>query len=172
MYLIEYIQGVIIMKFNQFALATFISLSSLPSFAANYNFNVAPPSFAYGSNEVGAGAFTDTWTFNVSGSLDVDGVLSNFAAKSINNIDFTAGGVTLNGVVLDVTNIGKQSLASLDSTVLSGPLTLVVNGTSAGKGTYSLNFNIAAVPEPETYALMIAGLSLVGFAARKKKQIA
>ena len=29
--------------------------------------------------------------------------------------------------------------------------------------------NIAAVPEPETYALMLAGLSMIGFSARRKK---
>lgn len=30
------------------------------------------------------------------------------------------------------------------------------------------NLQIAAVPEPETYALMLAGLALVGFSARRK----
>jgi len=30
--------------------------------------------------------------------------------------------------------------------------------------------SIAAIPEPETYALMLAGLGLLGFAARRKKQ--
>ena len=28
----------------------------------------------------------------------------------------------------------------------------------------------AAIPEPETYALMLAGLGLLGFAARRRKQ--
>lgn len=30
--------------------------------------------------------------------------------------------------------------------------------------------NIAAVPEPETYAMMLAGLGMLGFSARRKKQ--
>jgi hypothetical protein len=29
---------------------------------------------------------------------------------------------------------------------------------------------VAAVPEPETYAMMLAGLGLIGFAARRRKQ--
>lgn len=33
----------------------------------------------------------------------------------------------------------------------------------------SANFNVSAVPEPETYAMMLAGLGLLGFAARRKK---
>ena len=30
--------------------------------------------------------------------------------------------------------------------------------------------NVAAVPEPETYAMLLAGLGLLGFAARRRKQ--
>lgn len=39
---------------------------------------------------------------------------------------------------------------------------LIVFGREAGGGT------IAAIPEPETYAMLLAGLGLVGFAARRK----
>jgi hypothetical protein len=31
--------------------------------------------------------------------------------------------------------------------------------------------NVAAVPEAETYAMMLAGLGLVGFAARRRKSV-
>lgn len=49
-----------------------------------------------------------------------------------------------------------------------------VNGTApqtfAGTGDFSgLTLSVAAIPEPQTYALMLAGLGLLGFAARRKQ---
>lgn len=44
-----------------------------------------------------------------------------------------------------------------------------------GIGTGDLNYlpqNIAAVPEPETYAMLLAGLSLIGFGAKRRKNVA
>jgi hypothetical protein len=32
-----------------------------------------------------------------------------------------------------------------------------------------ISIDVAAVPEPETYAMLLAGLGLLGFAARRKK---
>ena len=37
-----------------------------------------------------------------------------------------------------------------------------------GSGTTSL-FSITPVPEPETYAMLLAGLSLIGLAARRRR---
>jgi len=33
-----------------------------------------------------------------------------------------------------------------------------------------LNIGVAVIPEPETWAMLLAGLGLLGFAARRKKQ--
>jgi hypothetical protein len=43
---------------------------------------------------------------------------------------------------------------------------------SLGRGYVAVdNIMVAApVPEPETYAMMLAGLGLLGFAARRRKQ--
>jgi hypothetical protein len=35
----------------------------------------------------------------------------------------------------------------------------------------AFNSNVSAVPEPETYAMMLAGLGLLGFVARRKKKL-
>jgi hypothetical protein len=35
-----------------------------------------------------------------------------------------------------------------------------------------IGVNIAPVPEPETYAMLLAGLGLMGFVARRRKQSA
>ena len=34
----------------------------------------------------------------------------------------------------------------------------------------NIHYSLSAVPEPETYAMMLAGLGLLGFAARRRKQ--
>ena len=43
-------------------------------------------------------------------------------------------------------------------------------GPSATTGQYSLLMAATPVPEPETYAMMLAGLGLMGFVARRRRQ--
>jgi hypothetical protein len=48
-------------------------------------------------------------------------------------------------------------------------------GSSLGALTFNSSSNVtftAAVPEPETYAMMMAGLGMLGFIARRRKQSA
>ena len=49
-------------------------------------------------------------------------------------------------------------------------LSFAAAGKADGIGGYIGNVAVAAVPEPETYAMLLAGLGLVGAVARRRKQ--
>ena len=85
-----------------------------------------------------------------------------------NQFFFPDGGVS----AFDVLDI--EASAGLDPNnpigFLTG-LTFVTDGSFTGTMT-PISIDVAAVPEPETYAMMLAGLGLLAFSARRRKQIA
>ena len=48
-------------------------------------------------------------------------------------------------------------------------LTFAALGTSNSYGTSLDNISVSAIPEPETYAMMLAGLGLMGLIARRRR---
>lgn len=115
------------------------------------------------------GSFTDVFTFvpALTGGAWANGAVVNFALSGFGDIqNFSA---SLNGYAFN--NLGN-GFYSLDPVQLgAGQLTLTISGivTEAG-GSYGGNLNVLAVPEPETYAMMLGGLGLLGFMARRRKQ--
>lgn len=136
---------------------------------------------------VGPNSFSGTFAgAAASNTFDLD--LTNFAnAGSFFgqvSANFTGGaGYNVTGVTLDNINffplvntqIGNNgadywllTLPALTSTLHH----IVVTGTPLGNTqgfVGSLSLIATPVPEPETYAMMIAGLGLVGFMARRRK---
>jgi len=128
-----------------------------------------------------AGFFEDIYTFSsFSGMAFVNGTISSLATRQTGDIDFQS--VVLNGVSFDLTkkaagsNPDGDEFARLVDASFGPQLTLVVKGYAGGSlaagaaiaATYSGTVNITPVPEPQSYALLLAGLAAVGFVARRR----
>lgn len=124
------------------------------------------------------GSFVDLFTFEIpadsSGAGDANVV--SLTSRNITNVQLTAFTLfdSLSGVfstgVIDST--GTEATLSFSGGKVPGSYTLTVAGykvNTALSGSYSGNIAISPVPEPETYAMLFAGLGLIGFSARRRK---
>jgi len=115
-------------------------------------------------------SFTDIFNFDVSGLVLGNASLVTIGAGT-QNIDFISA--DLNGHPLTLTPNGFVETGSLVDTSLVGPLVLTVKGKSGAAGgqfaSYSGTLNVTAVPEAETYVLMMVGLVGLGLHSLRRK---
>lgn len=163
------------MKLHSIVLAAALATTAGAASAANYVIDLKGGPVTWSSDIdvfAQAGAFSDTFTFTnytaAAGSATV-GLIN--VSNLVTDIDFTS--VTLNGVNALIDN-GFVSTANLGNVAVSGPLTLVVNGfVTADADTrvgYGGSLSVTAVPEPATYGMLLGGMAVLGFAARRRKQ--
>lgn len=113
--------------------------------------------------------------------------ITSLTAFTLNSAFFT--GAWNNGLTIHVTGSGATNYATDIVVSTTTPTNYVFNWTGltsvnfstfggtpagySGSGTHfamdNLTINVAAVPEPETYALLLAGLGVIGAAARRRK---
>ena len=95
----------------------------------------------------------DTWTFDLAPGY----VLSLFVSAEIDNYYH---------VELDGEDRGRQYTFEVD--LSSGKHTLTLS-QPGWQSTYNGLLAVTAVPEPETYAMFLAGLGIMGALARRRK---
>jgi len=164
------------MKLKHFAVAIAIVGFSSGALANNVNNTIAVSggTIFFGALHTDSDPFTDTFDFNnVIGSVLASASLVTIGFTPAQNVDFTSA--TLNGVPLSLTPTGVvESAFTLAELGLTGPLQLVVTGTTGAGGgifsSYSGTVNVTAIPEPGTWALMLTGLSGLGFMARRQNR--
>lgn len=158
------------MKLKSLFVAGLLAAGAASSFAASPSVTIGSDgTVGFGLGGVTGATFSDTWTFMLGNFTDAPKYRFESSLTSFDGVTFTD--VKLNGISFDIMNAGKLSVAS--GTAASGPFpwTLEINGTTDGLGSYGGQLSVVVVPEPETYALMLAGLGAVGFIARRRKMI-
>lgn len=109
------------------------------------------------------GSFFDTYTFSLSGLSSVETYLTNVLPSTSLTGSFALYSTT--GLVAE----GSFS-SPITATLAAGDYSYLVFGTSgASTGYYSLASTVTPVPEPETYALFLAGLGAIGFLTARRR---
>lgn len=133
--------------------------------AEQYNFSHAA---------ISTGNFSDYISLSLSGARDLVASISGSANKP-STISFSAFDLLNSNKDLIqlglVGNLGPRlSVGGLESSSLFGNYFIHVAGYSNGTSLYSGNISLAApVPEAETYSMMLLGLGLMGFIARRRR---
>lgn len=112
-------------------------------------------------------ARTDSGLFNLS-SIDVGGWLG---LPAVNSAQLNITGHASSGDVLASSSLSTSSFATLATPgfVNLASLTLSMSGHSSSAYSAIDNLSVTAVPEPETYAMLLAGLGLIPLAARRRR---
>lgn len=163
-----------------YGVGTSISLGTLVTDEAGYI------AFTYLGQESG---YNNAFHLNLNGTHLYE---SNPVSTTIGSLVFTTGAINFSfeGNTGRFANNGG-SWASGTSIGLIGTNMTVTSGAAAGNYAFILGYNDSAgaatlgdwddfvvgvnfvaapIPEPETYAMMLAGLGLLGIAARRRKQ--
>jgi len=121
--------------------------------------------------------FTDTYNFTVGDAsvagtgvtVDLDLGSLGFHISNLKLDLFDAGNAWLGGDI--VSGLSDVSV-SVDASLTTGDYYFLVRGFADGEGTGKgiYTFTTAAVPEAKTYAMMLAGLGLVGFTVLRRRQ--
>lgn len=160
--------------------ASVFSLAQAADISQNNSITLTGNTAHFGRDLTGVSVgdvFTDKWNFSTVGLGDFGGGVIAVAPGFFDNLAITglslynASGLVVNGTsqsggLADVWTINSVT------PLVAGSYYLQVNGSvlSTVNSSYAGVVALAPVPEPATYGMLLGGLGVLGFLARRRKQ--
>lgn len=152
------------------------------SYGSTYNSGGSPASFV--ANGTAQNQFFNYYTLTITDNQVIYNYLSNTtwspSATSLNQNGLfitngnllTFSGVTISSVTLDPASAAAAGFSSANVTFNANSIAVDWQNVNFQQGDKVIfDVNAAPVPEPESYALMLAGLGVIGFAARRRHAV-
>jgi len=150
--------------------------------AANASVSIACPGFSglgyctfdevngtgnFGDSFASAQSFTDTFTVTLTSDYQLSVTATNTAA--------TGGPISFSAAELldsSLNSLGPIAFGAVPTTFMltAGTYYLSFAGSATHSSSYSGTIDIAPIPEPATWAMMVAGIAAVGVAMRRRAQ--
>jgi len=151
------------MNLKTLALAAGMACAAAPAFAGDQVIDLSSgqASFIGSATVLDGGDDLITFVNLAAGTYDFVFTLSS---QYISGLAATIGGQSAN-----VNSFGVASFAYLESTG-DAPFTLSLSGLAGKNAAYSGELSVTPVPEPQTYALLLAGLGVIGLLSRRRRR--
>jgi len=121
----------------------------------------------FGNSFPDAQSFLDTFTLTLTADYQLSITMTNTAATG-GPIDFT----TAELLDSSMTSLGTLAFGSVPTTfnLAAGVYHLSFSGDALKSASYSGTIDIAPIPEPATWAMMVVGIAAVGVALRRHRR--
>ncbi len=137
------------------------------------NLGLTPEAIGAGAEAVGGASFLSA-SYNSGFNSVINGLRSGLVGEDIRTLDTFSllNTVVANPAAYGFTNVTSNCLASGPACTPDSYLFWdTIHPTARGHQLIAnAAYSVVAVPEPETYAMMLMGLGLLGFVARRRKQ--
>lgn len=129
---------------------------------------------SFGVTHLESGEFHDTFNFSpTDGVWLVDSSLITIGFRPETDIDFISA--EINNRMLTLSPTGAYEYALMMQEPITGPLVMHVygrvNGMLDASASYAGTINIMPVPEPTTYGMLMGGLGILAWLARRSKSV-